>query len=410
MTKKLLFGFLFLGVIFTLITLYSIWQYSLPLVSPLALFDVYIAQPKTSGKVVYGFFPYWNLKYADQLHIDQLTHLAYFSLTLDQDGTILKKNNPQELEPGWNKLNSSAVGKILLQSKLLHQKTILTITAMDQDTIKAVLGSADTRQTAIDSIMAVVKDKHFDGINLDFEMLSLADQPLRDEFTSFTKDLKNTCLAFNSACEIDIDVFADSGRKTRLWDLSALSPYVDHVIVMAYDYYRPSSSQAGPIAPLRGECPKSTGFATLMEQGSGCLEQDVTTNLAEINLLVPSQKILLGIPFYGYEWQTATTDFLSNTIKGTGSLASYQRIKDLFSDTTISSLSATWSSTTLSPYLSYVENGQIFQIHYEDPQSIALKTQLVGSANFGGIAIWAIGYEVPYLDIWQPISDYLHQQ
>ena len=410
MIKRILIFFLIFGIITTAITLYSIWQYNLPLVSPLALIENYIAPPGPTDKIVYGFFPYWNLKYAEKLHINDLTHFAYFSLSLNEDGSIQKKVNPRELEPGWNKLNSSSLDRILYQVKLLNKKIVLTITAMEPEIITGILNSSSNQETALNSILQVFTEKQFDGINIDFESVSSPDKETRDNFTGFIEKLKARCLIVKNTCEVDIDIFADSDRRNRLYDLSALSPTVDHIIVMTYDYYRKSSSQAGPIAPLRGACPTPIGFAQLMDPPQGCLEQDVTTNLSEIASIVPSEKLILGIPFYGYEWQTVSTDFLSNTYSGTGALASYQRVRDLFSDTTISSLSATWSATTLSPYLTYQTDGETRQIHYEDPYSVELKTKLIKSANLGGLAIWALGYEVPYLDIWQPIHNYLLDQ
>jgi len=404
MVKKLLIFFLALGLSITAVTLYSLWQYNLPLVSPLALIETYIAPPKHSNKIVYGFFPYWNLKYADKLHVSDITHFAYFSLSLNGDGTIQKKINSKELEPGWNKYNSPILAKILYQVRLLGKKIILTITAMDPDLIESVLNNPTSQETALTSILSIFTEKQFDGINIDFESVSAPDQHTRDNFTAFIRKLKTRCQVIRSACEISVDIFADSGRRNRLHDLPAIYPLTDHIIVMTYDYYRKSSAQAGPVAPLRGACPNTNPFVQIE---SGCLEQDITTNLSEITTSIPPEKLILGIPFYGYEWQTVSSDFLANSYLGSGALASYQRIRDLFSDTTISSLSATWSSFTLSPYLTYIKNGEIHQIHYENPQSIELKTKLVKSAGLGGLAVWALGYEGEYLDLWQPISDFL---
>jgi len=411
MVKKLFIFFLTLGIITSVVTGYSIWQYNLPLVSPLALIENYFAPLPPVNKIVYGFFPYWNLKYADRLHIKDLTHFAYFSLSLNIDGSAEKKVNSRELEPGWNKLHSLELDRILYQSKLLNQKTVLTVTAMEPEIIAGILNSDTNQETALTSILEIYIEKKFDGINIDFESVSSPDKNTRDNFTHFINKLKTRCLTIKNSCEVDVDIFADSARRNRLYDLSALSPVVDHFVVMTYDYYRKSSAQAGPIAPLRGACPKPVGFAQIMEPPQGCLEQDITTNLSEIAAFIPSQKIILGIPFYGYEWQTTTTDFLANTYTGTGSLATYQRVRSLFSDTTISSLSATWSATTMSPYITYqTKDDEIQQIHYEDPRSVELKIKLINSANLGGLAIWALGYEIPYLDIWQPISDYLNPQ
>ena len=403
MLKRLFLLFLLLGIVFTGITAYYFWQYNLPLVSPLSLLESYVAPTRQKDKIVYGFFPYWNLKYSDKLHIKDLTHFAYFAIDLNPDGTINKKINSKELEPGWNKLNSDAFGKVLYQVQLLNHKTVITVTAMDPELISSILNNESNKEMALNSILEVYRKFNFNSINVDFEYVGTPDQTTRTNFTGFVSSLKARCMIINAQCEIDVDVFADTAAKVRLHDLKALSQVVDHVIVMAYDYYRKSSTQAGPVAPLRGACSENN-------RAGNCLEQDINTNLTQITQLVPSTKIILGIPFYGYEWQTATSEFMSNTYARSGSLATYQRIMSLFSDETISSLSANWSTSTLSPYLTYTQDDKFFQIYFDDPQSIGLKVDLVKSANLGGIAIWAIGYEVPYLDIWQPLSDYLNDR
>ena len=402
MLKKIIYSLTVISIITIVIFGYFFWQSKLPLISPISFIESYIATPNQRGKTVYGFFPYWNLKYADKLHVNELTHFAYFAADLNQDGSINKKINPKELEPGWNKLNGNEFKKIQYQIKLLNKKSIITITAMDTDVIDGIMDNQENSERAISNILDIYKNYNFDGINIDFEYVGTPKLSTINSFTGFVTSIKSQCMLINSNCEVDVDVFADSARKTRLHDLKALSKIADKIIVMTYDYYRKTSNQAGPVSPMRGACQQDIS--------RNCLEQDINTNISEIISQVPSTKILLGIPFYGYEWQTVDTEFLSNTYKKTGALATYQRIMSMFTDPTISSLSAKWSNTTLSPYITYTQDNLIYQVHFENPESVEMKLDLVKSANLGGVAIWAIGYEVPYLDIWQPISTYLNSQ
>ncbi len=207
------------------------------------------------------------------------------------------------------------------------------------------------------------------------------------------------CLAINPRCQIDVDVFADSAEKYRLWDLASLEPVTDRFIVMAYDYYRKSSKQAGPVAPLTGRCNPDTKTESL------CLDQDIVTHISQFSKIIPSEKIILGVPFYGYEWQTVDDSYLANTYPGTGTMASYSRVQSIFSDIDVSSVSARWSDLSLSPFLSYQQDNKTYQIQFENAQSLAQKIKLVKSANLGGIAIWALGYETPYPELWQPIKE-----
>lgn len=399
MLRKISLFFLTLALVFTVITAYSIWKDNLPLVSPIALIEVIAGNSNASRspKIIYGFFPYWNIKYANELNINFLTHFAYFAVDLRPDGTINRLNSKKEQEPGWNKLNSATVKKLLYQSRLLGQKTVLTITAMEPELIDSILDGKTNSRTAINSIMDVYQNFKFDDINIDFEYIGEPSPQSRENYLAFIRDLKKTCINQNKNCQIDIDIFADAAEKFRLWDLNSLSQVVDHFIVMTYDYYRKNSSQAGPVAPLTGKCKEN--------DTSLCLEQDIITHLSQITKIIAPEKIILGIPFYGYEWQTAGRNFLANTYPHTGSLASYARIQSLFTDPTISSLSAVWSEKTLSPYLVFEKDNETHQIYFENSESLKQKIKLVKSANLGGIAIWALGYEVPFQDIWDPIRN-----
>lgn len=404
MHRKISLVFLTLGLAFSAFTGYFIWKSNLPLVSPVALIGSLIGNSPAiiSNKVIYGFFPYWNIKYADELNIKDLTHFAYFSISLNPDGTIIKKTNAIETEPGWNKLRSKESAKLLYQARLLGQKTVLTITAMEPDLIESILLDEYNQDRAVSSITEVYRSFNFDDINIDFEYVGTPSQTLRDSLVSFITKLRSACLSVKNHCQIDVDIFASSAEKVRIWDLPKLEPVVDKFIVMTYDYYRTTSNQAGPIAPIKGRC------TTPFSDEKNCLNEDVITHISQISKLLPPNKIILGVPFYGYEWQTASSDFLANTYAKTGTLATYRRIQTLFQDENISSISARWSDSTLSPYLVYQKDGDLFQIHFENAQSLEQKVKLVESAGLGGIAIWSLGYEGQSLDLWDPIKTLIH--
>ena len=404
MKNKFVLVCLALGLIYFSLSLYRLWLINLPLVSPLDLIESLPPLApifnKPGQKIAFGFLPYWNLKLANELTVKPLTHLAYFGIDLTPAGEIKKYDRPGEKEPGWNKLNSDQYSLLHRQLKILGKKVILTVLAMETDQIDTLLAGEQSRSKAIDSILTVYTEKEFDGLNIDFEYMGYPAEETRKNFTLFVSDLAGRCKARNRKCEISLDVFADSAIKSRLYDLSALAKVVDQIIVMAYDFYRPSSTQSGPVAPLRGKCNRDS-------KTTPCLDYDIVTSIGDIAKFVPSYKIILGIPFYGYEWQTVDDSFLANTYPKTGSLATYKRIQGLFGNEKISSLSASWSNLTLTPYLSYVEADKTYQIHYEDAASLKLKIDFIHQAKMGGLAIWALGYEIPYQDLWQTISNNL---
>lgn len=393
-----------LGLIYLGLSFYRLWLINLPLVSPLDLIESLPPLApifnKPGHKIAFGFLPYWNLKLANELTVKPLTHFAYFGIDLNADGSIKKYDRPSEKEPGWNKLNSDQYYLLHRQLKILGKKVILTVIAMETEQIDTLLAGEQNRRQAIDSIITVFTQKEFDGLNIDFEYMGYPAEETKKNFTRFVSDLATRCKILNKKCEVSLDVFADSAIKNRLYDLSALGKIVDQIIVMAYDFYRPGSTQSGPVAPLRGKCNRDTKITP-------CLDYDVVTSIGDITKFVPSYKIILGVPFYGYEWQTVDDSFLANTYPKTGVIATYKRVQSLFGDDQIASLSASWSNLTLTPYLSYIEADKTYQIHYEDAASLKLKIDFINQAKMGGLAIWALGYETPYQELWQTISENL---
>lgn len=404
--KVLLFTFIFLALSFFSTLTYQIWTTNLPLISPLDLITPlppFSSSTSSSSKMVLGFLPYWNLKYANELNIKSLTHLAYFGVELNEFGEIKKFSQPGELEPGWNKFNSDSLNLIFRQLRLTHKKPVLVIKAFNKENIRSLLNTPTYRHQAISSIIQLLQEKQTNSVNIDFETSSISDSQTINNFTLFIKELKQQNI--NAIpLEISIDIFANAAQQTFIWDLSALEPHTDHFIVMAYDFYRPSSTQAGPVSPLRGKCP-STNF--LEPPSETCLEEDITSSIADIAQIIPPHKIILGIPFYGYQWQTASDNFLANTYSQTGSTATYRYIQELFNSEDISSFSASWSTLSQTPYLNFYQEENLYQLHYDNPYSLSLKIDLVNQAGLGGIAIWALGYEVPYSDLWQTISQQL---
>jgi len=102
--KKIINGIL-LGLIVALVLIWVLVEppLSSPLgTSSLSRFLPFFPHLKTQ-KIVYGFLPYWNLKTATLQ--PELTHLAYFALSIDADGNIVTTVNGNA-EPGYYQLQS----------------------------------------------------------------------------------------------------------------------------------------------------------------------------------------------------------------------------------------------------------------------------------------------------------------
>jgi spore germination protein YaaH len=373
--------------------------------------------PKRKTYIVLGFLPYWLLNQANHIQYESLTQIAYFGIEFDQNAQLKTKESDGSRELGLHRLRTSDIlNHILNQTQNPHLQNILVVKILNNPGIEAAI-SPKNKQQIITTILQFITDYPFTGINIDFEYIHTPPPEVKKNFTQFIKELHhqlNTYSLSPKPYTLSIDVYADTGIKQseRLWQLQDLEPYLDHFIVMGYDFHRPSSPQAGPIAPIHG--------------APDLWEDDLVTSLRAITQLIHPQKIILGIPFYGYEWDTYAEQPNSTTIKGTGRLATYARVQNILTECGILPLNkgglgeiATntnnptcfhdFDSEALSPYLIYLQGEYPNQIWYENTQSLKYKLQLIKSADLGGIAVWALGYESPYLELWEIIDSELVQ-
>ncbi len=356
-----------------------------PLIEPSVFGEkqTYPGEKKTK-KVVYGFLPYWNIKTANIN--PAVTTVSYFSLTLNKDGTIQTRDGGT-LEQGWRVYQSDSFENVLENVQAQGQKMELTITMMDTEDISSFLSNETAKNKAYDTLSLLVRSQPISGLNIDIEYAGTVNDGLRNSYTDFIRKLRNIIKASDKEAQLSIDVFADSAEKYRIWDIKELGQYVDYIVVMAYDFHRSSSPVSGPVAPLFGSEKKRW-------------DTDIMKSLSAYFPLMPQEKILLGIPFYGYEWRTVTQQPGSQTYPKSGGIATYKRISELIAQ---NGIREQWDFDAFSPYITYTEDGHIQTAYYENSQSLSYKIELVNQAKLGGIAIWALGYEGNSVELWDTI-------
>lgn len=347
---------------------------------PLSPLSSVSPQPLTMNHKPYtilGFVPYWNLKKLSPQSLSSLTHLAYFTLHLSGDGSLYTHVNRHEEDPGYTNYKRIIGGTYTFSTPL-----ILTFMPIDQQALDSILSSNNARQKTIETVTTLVNQSNAVGVNIDFEPLGDTPPSLRNSFAELIKSLRSAL----PTKQVSISLYPSAGVKPRLWDLPALSPFLDYFVVMTYDYTLPGSEIAGPNSPLRG--------------AGSLFEHDITQNIAQISQLVPSRKILLGLPLYGYEWDTPDNSKYAPTVSR-GAVASLERIQQMLDNQTLELI---WDRNSLTPYGVSSASGTTSQIYFENPTSIVLKLDFVRSANLGGIAIWALGYEGNVNWLWPLIS------
>lgn len=345
---------------------------------------------KIPGNQAMGFLPYWLLDKAKNDYSKYLNGIYYFGVTIGDEGNIVKLVNPQEKEPGWYALESGKVDPFLQDARNNHQIISLVAFSGVNSSI-GVLISDPVRHAVnlVSDVAPVMKKYGFSDLNLDVEYLDTASPEAQMNFTKFVGEIKKL-LENEDLGTLSIDVSPTAFIKNYLVDPVEISKYVDSMIIMGYDYHFQGSYVTGPVAPLFG--------------ASNVSEFDIQTAIQKALALFPAQKVILGVPLYGYEWETITENPRSSVIPGTGLTASSQRVQELLSK--CATCSAQFDSLAQEKYVVYkdIDTNSYHQIFYPDEQTMSAKIKFAQKYNLGGIALWALGYEDQ--TILNPLKDY----
>ncbi len=329
---------------------------------------------------VIGFFPYWLMSAADRDYSPYIDTISYFALTVGIDGTLEKRTKPTETEPGWRALSSNKMGAVLATAKKNNMGRSLVIFSGDQEKIGELIAYPNNHaQALMNEVSPIISKYGFTDLNIDIEKVSLASSSARQNFTQLIKTIHQQLRANNSNVTLSIDVSPTALIQPYLTDISAIAPYVDTVIFMVYDFHFQGSSVTGAVSPVGG-----AGVTA---------EYDAETSIKEALKVLPPEKIILGVPLYGYEWETLADHPHAAVIPGSGITASSRRIEDFL--TNCASCSAQFDPVSKESYLIYKDQNTntYHQLFYPDKQAMQEKVNLVKKYHLGGMALWALGYE-----------------
>ncbi|OGK12535.1 hypothetical protein A2859_01535 [Candidatus Roizmanbacteria bacterium RIFCSPHIGHO2_01_FULL_37_16b] len=329
---------------------------------------------------VVGFIPYWLLGKDNQDFSPYLDTVSYFGLTVDADGTIEKFTKPDETEPGWLALKSEKINSILDSAKKNNLKRSLVLFSGNQEKINRLMENPEKHaQNLVREVSPILTKYGFTDLNIDIESVSTATDSARQNFILFTKTIHDRLKKRNGSISLSIDVSPTALIKKYLIDIAKISTFVDKVILMTYDFHYQGSSVTGAVAPVNG-----AGISA---------EFDTETSIKEALKILAPEKIILGVPLYGYEWETLSDYQQAAVIPGSGIVASNKRVEDFLAK--CSSCSAKYDPVSLESYIIYKdqETNTFHQLFYPDKQVMQEKINLMKKYRLGGIALWALGYE-----------------
>ena len=285
--------------------------------------------------------------------------------------------NLNVISPTWFKLCDNEGGYTSFASADYVQKAhdrglevwalIENIEYKDSISMYEILSSTTTRQKLIDSLMNDLITYGIDGINVDFEQLSM---DCGEHFVEFIRELSAACRKNGKVLSVDNYVPRDFNDY---YDRKEQGIVADYVIVMGYDEHYAGSKEAGSVASI------------------DYVEDGIAQTVKE----VPAEKVINAIPFYTRIWET------------TGDGISSQAVDMVTAEQFISNhgITAEWDETTCQNYGEYTSGDSRYQVWLEDADSIKVKLNVMENYGIGGVAEWRLGFEKP--EIWGVIGEYL---
>lgn len=286
--------------------------------------------------------------------LPHLTYLSIFSYLVRADGSLVS-------------INDSELTTLARQYKTASLMVVTNIKeggSFDSELAHTILSDENIQNKLLDNIVKVLNDKRYHGLNIDFEYLYPRDKENYNKFLKKAVD-KLRPLGYSVSTAVAPKTSADQkGLLYEAHDYQAHGKILDHVIIMTYEWGYTFGPPL-PVAPYN------------------LVEEVIQYAVKEI----PSNKILMGIPNYGYDW---TLPF----VKGTAarSISNTEAIK-LASEV---GAQIKFDERAKSPYFNYFDkNRKQHIVWFEDARSIEAKLTLVEKYNLGGVSYWTINTFFP---------------
>ncbi len=232
-----------------------------------------------------------------------------------------------------------------------------------------VLAGLTTRQRLIDGLIDTALQYRLDGINIDFENISL---DTGEPFIEFIRELSIPCRKNGIVLSVDNYVPMD---YTDHYNREEQGIVADYVIIMGYDEHHRNSERAGSVASIDFV---EKGIANTVEQ-------------------VPADKVINAVPFYTRIWETKGTAINSQAV---GMDTAKQYLAD-------HGITTVWDETTCQNYGEYQSGDSYYQVWMEDEDSIRVKLNIMSKYGIAGVAEWQLAFASD--SVWDVIAEYMNQ-
>jgi len=336
------------------------------------------------SKKIVGYYAAWA-SYSgfspDQIDGSKLTHINY---------AFAKIDNELKLTMGYPDIDpSNFIMLNQLKEKNPQLKTLISVGGWTwSGRFSDAALTEDSRTAFADSCVDFIKKYGFDGIDIDWEypvsggLVDNVRRPAdRDNFTHLLRKLREKLdeQGKEDQKQYLLTIAAGAGNTyPNNVALTSVHEYLDYATIMTYDLHGTWDAYTDLHAPLYHNSDSSPQYKSSV---------DATIQIWKSSGF-PMDKLVMGIPFYGYLYSSVEDENngLYQTFSGANSI-SFNRIqKDYLNKTGYRRYFHTRSKV---PWL---YNGSVF-ISYEDPESIGIKADYINAESLGGAMIWELSQD-----------------
>lgn len=308
------------------------------------------ASPKIGTLAVNGYtYPFIDRDVLRRT-LPYLTSMTVFSYGFTREGNLIEPDDTEIVEIA----RSYGVAPILLISTLSEEGTF----SIELSSI--LLNDPAMQDKLIDQLLEVMEQKNYYALDIDFEYVYRNE---KDLYTAFIQ--KTTTRMNQNGYEVIVALApktsADQpGLLYEAHDYAAIGAAANRVLLMTYEWgytYGPPMA----VAPI-----------------------NMVTRVVDYALtVIPSEKIYMGMPNYGYNWALPF-------VQGESKAQSLSNVDAVALAAETSSV-IQFDETAQTPYFTYTANDSVEHVvWFEDARSVQAKLNLAHDRSLYGVSWWNI--------------------